>query len=241
MFTILAIYLILYAFTNIPACYLHRDLAHSNVKFSTMLASIARIMLWMRTNKYNSQNSLRIWVAIHVKHHIHSDTVLDPHSPWHRSFWTVVNNRREFLADSEIQQLTKNINLSPLWVDKYLDKYPVGQYVLLVILLLAFSWVGLICWVLVQQTIKLENLFNVVAHKFPGYTNSKSLKQDRARNIFPLWLLVYGGEELHGNHHTFPNRANLAIKWWEFDIMYCLLKILSLVGLVDVNKKLTKV
>ena len=30
--------------------------------------------------------------------------------------------------------------------------------------------------------------------------------------------ILIGGEELHNNHHTYPNSAKLSVKPWEFDI-----------------------
>jgi hypothetical protein len=48
-----------------------------------------------------------------------------------------------------------------------------------------------------------------------GYRNFEC--RDAATNLVP-WGIVIGGEELHNNHHTYPNSAKLSVKRWEFDM-----------------------
>lgn len=239
MYTLLSIYLILFAFLNIPACYLHREITHQTVKFSPVIVNIARVMLWLRTTKYNSIQVPRIWAAIHHKHHSNPDTVRDPHSPYYVEFWDVLTHRRPFfMSEEELDTLTKKTDLTPAWVDRYLDKYLIGPAVLLVILLLIFPvWAALLCWLGVTNIHRLQYFFSYLTHKVPGYINAKPLMEhDRARNMFPIWMFVYGGEEIHGNHHRWLGRANFAVKWWEVDIMYCVVKFLSWFGLAKVLK-----
>ena len=40
------------------------------------------------------------------------------------------------------------------------------------------------------------------------------------------------GEGWHNNHHHYPSAARQGFYWWEFDLSYCILKVLSWVGIV---------
>ena len=61
-----------------------------------------------------------------------------------------------------------------------------------------------------------------------GYRNFEC--KDASRNISP-WGFFIGGEELHNNHHTYPNSAKLSVKPWEFDIGWFYIKVLGYFGL----------
>jgi stearoyl-CoA desaturase (delta-9 desaturase) len=75
-------------------------------------------------------------------------------------------------------------------------------------------------------------VINGVAHYW-GYRNFQS--PDAATNISPLGILI-GGEELHNNHHAFPSSAKLSSRWWEFDIGWMYIRVLSLLGLARVRR-----
>src|SRR4029077_15102848 len=45
--------------------------------------------------------------------------------------------------------------------------------------------------------------------------------------------LITFGEGWHNNHHYYQSSANQGFFWWEIDISYYVLKLLSLVGLVQ--------
>jgi stearoyl-CoA desaturase (delta-9 desaturase) len=69
-----------------------------------------------------------------------------------------------------------------------------------------------------------------VAHYW-GYRNYDS--PDAATNISP-WGILIGGEELHNNHHTYPTSARLSSKWFEFDLGWAYIRVLSALGLARV-------
>ena len=55
---------------------------------------------------------------------------------------------------------------------------------------------------------------------------------DESRNNF--WLaLVTLGEGWHNNHHYSPGSCSQGQRWWELDITYLVLKILSWFGIVQ--------
>ena len=54
---------------------------------------------------------------------------------------------------------------------------------------------------------------------------------DESRNNFVLALITLG-EGWHNNHHHYQSSANQGFFWWEIDISYYILRLLSLFGLV---------
>ena len=54
-------------------------------------------------------------------------------------------------------------------------------------------------------------------------------------NVFP-WGILIGGEELHNNHHAYGTSARLSNKWYEFDIGWLYIKLMTYVGLATVRK-----
>jgi stearoyl-CoA desaturase (Delta-9 desaturase) len=54
---------------------------------------------------------------------------------------------------------------------------------------------------------------------------------DNSRNSLFLALITLG-EGWHNNHHRFMNATRQGFYWWEIDISYCLLKMLSWTGLI---------
>jgi stearoyl-CoA desaturase (delta-9 desaturase) len=73
-------------------------------------------------------------------------------------------------------------------------------------------------------------VINGIGHYW-GYRNYDS--PDAATNISP-WGILIGGEELHNNHHTYPTSARLSSKWFEFDLGWTYIRILSALGLAKV-------
>ena len=56
--------------------YLHRGLSHRAITFSKPADAIFKTLIWLTTGI-----KVREWVAVHRKHHAHTDTDEDPHSP----------------------------------------------------------------------------------------------------------------------------------------------------------------
>jgi stearoyl-CoA desaturase (delta-9 desaturase) len=49
------------------------------------------------------------------------------------------------------------------------------------------------------------------------------------------WGIVVGGEELHNNHHDMPANPKFSNKWYEFDIGWMWITILSKFKLAEVK------
>ena len=69
---------------------------------------------------------------------------------------------------------------------------------------------------------------NSLAHRFGS---RRYETRDDSRNNAWLALITFG-EGWHNNHHFFPGSARQGFRWWELDITYLGLRLLSAVGLV---------
>jgi stearoyl-CoA desaturase (delta-9 desaturase) len=109
-----------------------------------------------------------------------------------------------------------------------------GVALMLIINVFLFGVIGLTVWAVQMLWIPITaaGIINGIGH-FWGYRNYDC--EDASRNIFPLGILI-GGEELHNNHHTFATSAKLSSKWYEFDIGWLYIQILSALGLAKVKK-----
>jgi stearoyl-CoA desaturase (delta-9 desaturase) len=56
--------------------YLHRGLSHRAITFAKPVDVLFKTLVWLSTGI-----KVREWVAVHRKHHAHTDTADDPHSP----------------------------------------------------------------------------------------------------------------------------------------------------------------
>lgn len=213
--------------------YLHRSQAHRSCVFNPMVSHMMRFWLWLTTGMNTKE-----WVAVHRLHHQKCDTVEDPHSPKFYGVWRVL-----FGGVMLYYKAAKNINnINKLgygtpddWIEQklYTPFSWLGIVLLLLINVLLFGFSGIIIWLVQMLWIPFwaAGVINGIGHWW-GYRNHTT--NDTSKNILPLGLLV-GGEELHNNHHNQPTNANLSSKWFEIDIGYIYLRILTLLGLAKIR------
>ena len=214
--------------------YLHRHSAHRALDLHPVASHFFRGWLWMTTGM-----STKAWTAIHRKHHAKCETEEDPHSP------QVLTLKKVLLEGSELyrkeaanqETLDKYGHGTPDdWIERNVysrsDKGGVGM--MLVTDILLFGPVGLAIWAVQMLWIPVTaaGVINGVGHYF-GYRNFQA--EDASTNIVP-WGILIGGEELHNNHHAYASSARLSNKWYEFDIGWAYIRILSALGLAQVKK-----
>ena len=121
------------------------------------------------------------------------------------------------------------------WMERniYSPKGAWGVVLMLLIDLACFGLWGALIWGIQMVWIPFwaAGVINGVGHAL-GYRNFEC--NDHARNIIPIGLIM-GGEELHNNHHAYPNSARLSSKIWEFDIGWFWVCIFSGLGLAKVR------
>ncbi|AOJ11027.1 acyl-CoA desaturase [Burkholderia mayonis] len=214
--------------------YLHRCQAHRALDLHPIVSHFFRFWLWMTTGMLTGQ-----WAAIHRKHHAKCETEEDPHSPQTRGIWKVLLEGAElYRAEAKNEEtMRKYSHGTPNdWLERNLySKYPIlGVSVMMVIDVALFGLVGLTVWAVQMVWIPFwaAGVVNGLGH-FWGYRNFNAA--DASTNLFP-WGIVIGGEELHNNHHTFATSAKLSNKWYEFDIGWMYIRIMSAFGLAKVKK-----
>ncbi|CCD38232.1 Fatty acid desaturase, Delta-9fatty acid desaturase [Candidatus Paraburkholderia kirkii UZHbot1] len=214
--------------------YLHRCQAHRALDLHPVASHFFRFWLWMTTGMLTGQ-----WAAIHRKHHAKCETEEDPHSPQTRGIWKVLLEGAElYRAEAKNEETMRKFSHGTPndWMERNVyTRYPIlGISVMMVIDVALFGIVGLSVWAVQMIWIPFwaAGFVNGLAH-FWGYRNFNSA--DASTNIFPIGILI-GGEELHNNHHTFATSAKLSSKWYEFDIGWMYIRIMSAFRLAKVKK-----
>lgn len=214
--------------------YLHRSQTHRALELHPIVSHFFRLWLWLTTGMVTAE-----WVAIHRKHHAFSDVEGDPHSPIvygiKKILWQGAEVYRAARKDKEM--IAKYGHGTPNdWIERniYSRFSAKGIFVMLFIDLLLFGIPGLSIWAIQMIWIPFwaAGVVNGIGH-YSGYRNFEC--KDTSTNVFPFAFWI-GGEELHNNHHTFASSAKFSVKWWEFDIGWLYIRILSFLGLAKVKK-----
>jgi stearoyl-CoA desaturase (delta-9 desaturase) len=220
--------------------YLHRCQAHRALDVHPVVSHFFRFWLWMTTGMITKE-----WAAIHRKHHAKCETVDDPHSPQvlgiNKVLWGGVvlyvkeSHKPETMAryghGTPDDWLERNV-YTPL------NKW--GIVVTLMLDVLLFGAVtGFVIWGLQMLWIPFwaAGVINGLGHWW-GYRNF--VTEDASTNMTNIAAWI-GGEELHNNHHAYPTSAKFSIRWYEFDLGWFYIRILSTLGLANVRKTAPKV
>ena len=222
----------------------HRLFTHRSFKTPRWFANTLAILGSMAV-----EGPVLHWVAVHRKHHQHSDDHSDPHSPhacggglsgtlrgmWHAHVgWSLHAKKKENLTHY-VHDLRKDKtlvwinNLFPAWVlIGFILPAAIGGLVTMTWMgvLLGFLWGGLVRVMLVHHA---TWSINSVCHLW-GSRPFKSNDESRNNALFGILAL---GEGWHNNHHAFPTSARHGLAWWQFDISYILIVVMSRVGLAS--------
>ncbi|MDG1845445.1 MAG: fatty acid desaturase [Acidimicrobiales bacterium] len=211
--------------------YLHRQLTHKAVSFRPIVNEVFRFVIWTTSGIRPRQ-----WVAVHRKHHAHTDTMEDPHSPkvlgWKRVQLMNVFLYRKVAKDGETvsnyaRDLPQRIS-DRLFYDH-------------AILGLGFLFAGLAIWFGIITAIVaftfhsllylgLSGSVNSVAHHF----GRQSFKTNSGTNV--IWLAILtAGEGLHNHHHAAPTSARFSRRWYQIDPGWWAIKVMAFLKLANVR------
>ena len=252
-FDLLLVFLALFAMRQINVFVVstlyHRGITHRAFRFHPALEWPLRLWGWMFLGA-----GTRTWALVHRHHHAHADTPEDCHSPSipGESFWTIGRqSKAAFLrASKDLSHLARYDRNLPgdrlerliRWDEEHL--YGVlGIRIPAVLALLtgAFLLSGhapVVALLAALATLPGLNgstlaatmiLVNGAAHLW-GYRNYDT--DDTSTNLVPVDLLGWG-EAMHHNHHARPGCADMAVRSWEWDPAFAVLKGLARVGLVS--------
>lgn len=207
-----------------------------------------------------AEGPLLLWVANHRRHHRHSDRVGDPHSPhthggdgvmgtlrglWHahmgwlldsHTFATVGGGAGVREGDERVV------------ADLIGERWPVWMSRMFVVWVLVGllvpmgvagvvtgswtgAWLGLI-WGGLVRVLLLHHVtwsINSVCHL---WGTRPFVSKDESRNNAIFGVLAMG-EGWHNNHHAFPTSARHGLRWWELDVSYIIIWVMSRLGMAS--------
>lgn len=216
----------------------HRYFSHRTFKTSRFMQFVFAVI-----GNSSMQRGPLWWAATHRHHHKHSDHEEDIHSPvvsgflWSHIGW--LTSMRNFpTAYRSIPDLSKFPEL--VFLNRYDQTVPfaygllmLGMGWLLEVLMPAtgvtvgqfFIWTFFISTtVLLHGTLFINSLAHV-------WGKRRYQTDDDSRNSWLLTLITLG-EGWHNNHHRYPHSVRQGFRWWELDVTYYGLKVLSWLGLI---------
>jgi len=230
---------------GINLCY-HRLLTHRSFACPLWLEHIFAVL-----GVCCLQDTPTRWVAIHRMHHQHSDEQPDPHSPlvtllWGHMSWLFFENRevntidsydryaRDVLRDPFYMAFERNV----LWVWVNLAQCVVffaAGYGLGYALTGTSSGAlqlgsSLLIWGVFVRLVLVWHItwsVNSLSHAW-GYRSYETGENSR-NNWFVA--LISNGEGWHNNHHADQRSAAHGHRWWELDVTYMTIRVLSALGL----------
>jgi stearoyl-CoA desaturase (delta-9 desaturase) len=203
----------------------HRYFSHRSYKTSRVFQFMIAVL-----GQTSAQRGVIWWSAVHRHHHLHSDTEHDVHSPRHHGFWYshvgwifVPGNEKPDYGT--VRDLTRFPEL--VWLDKntYLPAILLGFGVWAwggwAMLIVGFFWSTVL---LFHCTFFINSLAHVSG-------SQRYLTGDASRNNFWLALITLG-EGWHNNHHHYQSSTRQGFHWWEVDVSYYVLRMMSVFHLV---------
>jgi stearoyl-CoA desaturase (delta-9 desaturase) len=203
----------------------HRYFSHRSYKTGRVFQFL---MAWLGTTA--TQKGVLWWAAHHRDHHKFSDQPEDIHSPVQRGLWWshvgwILSSRFDETKWERIPDFAKYPELR--WLNRW---HWVPPIVLSVVLFAIGGWPLVVWGFFVSTTLLYHGTFtiNSLSHVFG---TRRYATTDDSRNNWVLALLTMG-EGWHNNHHHYQSTACQGFFWWEIDMSYYLLRVMSLAGLV---------
>ena len=232
---ILAAFLLTHLSIISVTLYLHRHKAHRAISIHPALSHLFRAWLWLTTGIIT-----REWIAVHRKHHARVESCDDPHSPQQVGILSVLfgglllyrraardpKTLRKYGFDAPDDRIERTLY----------TRFPnAGLALMLAIDLIIFGPLAgaIICAVqLIWIPFWAAGVINGLGH-YLGYRNYEVA--DASRNIVP-WGLLVGGEELHNNHHAFPQAARFSTRSFEIDLGWIYIKLLNQLRMIKIHR-----
>lgn len=217
--------------------FFHRYLSHKTFQTSRPVQFVFLLIGTM-----SAQRGPLWWAAHHRNHHRYADTAQDPHSSQHGFWYSHIGwflNKQNFVLRREmIKDWLKYPEL--IWLDRFslpivlftaASIFGLGEALAHFAPQLQTNGVQLLVWGFCVSTVLVIHAtlcINSLAHLF-GRRDFAT--RDDSRNN--LWLaLITLGEGWHNNHHYYAGSAKQGFFWWQLDLTYYGLKIMSYLGLV---------
>jgi stearoyl-CoA desaturase (delta-9 desaturase) len=203
--------------------YLHRTLAHRAITLKPFPTLVCRYIIWIATGTRPRQ-----WVAVHRKHHAHTDKDGDPHSPVVFGFSLVqfgnaILYRRVARNPAEVARYARDLP-GDRWDAILFDHAVLGLGIGIGALIAVFGWeIGLIAAVVHASVYLLGGgAINAIGHKWGKRPHDNLATNNR-------WLALFvAGEGLHNNHHAASTSGRLSMAKGELDPGWWAIRVLVL-------------
>jgi fatty-acid desaturase len=230
---------------GINLCY-HRLLTHRGLRCPKWLERCFVVLAILCL-----QDTPARWVAVHRRHHQHSDEQPDPHTPLASLFWAHMGwlfvKHPELSRLGIYQRYAKDILRDPFYLtlERNALQLTINLVQLPAFFIIGFAvarWQGdtaamaarygvslVLFGTFVRTVIVWHQTWavNSIAHVW-GYRNYDT-DEDSRNNLFVG--VVANGEGWHNNHHADPRSARHGHRWWEIDVTYIAVRFLMLLGL----------
>jgi stearoyl-CoA desaturase (delta-9 desaturase) len=205
----------------------HRYFAHRAFEMSR-----GARFFWALVGTAAMQKGPLWWAGNHIDHHKYADREGDPHSPALSGLYHA--HIGWFLNDARWTRVTPN---NPVMRDfggapelVFLDTFHWLPPLALAVALYAWGGWPWVAWGFCLPTVTLAHAtfaINTVNHLWG--TRRFQTRDDSTNN--PLTALFAAGEGWHNNHHRYQRAARNGFYWWEFDLTYCVIRLMASVGL----------
>lgn len=217
----------------------HRYFSHRTYKTSRWFQFILAFL-----SQTSAQKGVLWWAANHRVHHKYSDTMEDPHSLKQYGFW---HSHIGWIMDTEHEEthydLVKDLMKFPelKWLNDFhvIPAIVLGAVVTMVggvvnggslSTMFTHGWSTLFIGFFLSTVFVYHGTFaiNSLMH-WIGKARYKT--DDNSKNSLILALISLG-EGWHNNHHYYQRSTRQGFFWWEIDLTYYGLTVLSWLGLV---------
>jgi sn-1 stearoyl-lipid 9-desaturase len=172
------------------------------------------------------------WVATHRIHHQFSDKEGDPHSPIDGKWWSHMG--WILIGKSMHHDTTTLARYVPdLAKDKFhvwITKFHYVPMIVLGLVLLAVGGVPFLLWGVFFRTVLVLHSTWAVNSATHLWGSRRFVTRDLSTNNFLVAMFTWG-EGWHNNHHAHPVSARHGLRWYEFDINWYGIWVLSKLGL----------
>jgi stearoyl-CoA desaturase (delta-9 desaturase) len=208
----------------------HRYFSHRTYRTSRAFQFLLAVLAMTSVQK-----GVLWWASHHRLHHRNSDQPDDVHSVLQDGFWWshvgwIVSKKYDATDLSKVKDLARFPELR--FLDRYHALVPIAYATTLY--LLGGTW-ALFWGFFVSTTLLWHGTFtiNSLTHVFGS---QRYVTTDNSRNHLLLALITMG-EGWHNNHHYYQRSVKQGFFWWEIDLTYYVLVVLSWFGLVwDLHK-----
>ncbi len=223
---VLAVVSVLTSAIGVSLCF-HRTLTHRGLRIFKPLEYAMAVL-----GTLSLQGGPITWVATHRAHHAATDRAGDPHGAdrgffWSHVKWLILRNDN-VPKGADVSRYAADLTSDPFY--RFLDRNQVQLQIALGALLLVFGGLSWVVWGVFVRLVLMYHitwLVNSAGHMF-GYRSYRT--NDLSRNTW--WVALFSwGEGWHNNHHAFQFSARHGLRWFEIDVIWWMVRVLSFLGL----------